>query len=123
MTRPVRRAAWWVLVLLAAPASGQTHYTWDGGVGAWLDPASWSPTGVPGSGAQDSVDIFAGTVTLAGAPPGALGRVRVSSGATLSLSGGGWTFAARELEVGGADAGAALRIDDDDTPGGLITLS
>nr|HQU73090.1 hypothetical protein [Calditrichia bacterium] len=45
-------------------ATAQTRYTWNNSSGFWINPSSWSPTGVPG--AQDTAVVNAGSVTLTG---------------------------------------------------------
>src|SRR5690625_2879272 len=51
-----------ILLLVAAPATAQTTYTWTGTTGSWNDPVRWEPNGVPGAG--DIVNISSGTATL-----------------------------------------------------------
>ena len=53
-----------ILLLVAAPATAQTTYTWTGTTGSWNDPVRWEPNGVPG--ADDIVNISSGTATLSG---------------------------------------------------------
>src|SRR5690625_700456 len=53
-----------ILLLVAAPATAQTTYTWTGTTGSWNDPVRWEPNGVPGAG--DIVSISSGTATLSG---------------------------------------------------------
>jgi autotransporter-associated beta strand protein/T5SS/PEP-CTERM-associated repeat protein len=55
-----------VAVLGLALASGATDYIWQGGDGAFSDPAKWSPAGVPGNGDTAKFSSAAdGTVTFA----------------------------------------------------------
>ena len=56
----------WVLLLSSAVAAqGQTVSTWSGGTGDWLDPARWSPAGVPNSPTTDVVvDNAPGTASV-----------------------------------------------------------
>ena len=55
-------------------------HRWNGGVGSYLDPAQWTPAGVPLYGASETATIDAGMVTLSSAEPN--GITLVLGGAT-----------------------------------------
>lgn len=80
-------------LLVAAPASAQTNYSWVGGAnGDWLNSTNWAPTGVPGAvGASGNIDraIFdtqAGTASAINVNGGFnLGAI-VATGGTSGLA-------------------------------------
>lgn len=45
------------------------NYTWEGNIGSYLDPAQWSPEGVPLYGGDTIATIASGTATLSDAEP------------------------------------------------------
>lgn len=45
------------------------NYNWNGATGDYLDPAQWTPSGVPLYGADDAATIDAGAATLSDAAP------------------------------------------------------
>lgn len=58
----MRTATLLFALVLAAPVSGQTTYTWVGGSGDWFSAGSWSPAGVPGDG--DTAVVTSGSPTV-----------------------------------------------------------
>ena len=99
-----RRTGFLVLMMLfsglfANTLLAQTSYTWVAGtVGDWSNSANWSPVGVPGVAAGDSVTINDGSCTLditpantiasatVGATASTIGKLIIASTRTLTLS-------------------------------------
>jgi len=75
-----------VAALAACTAHAATPYTWNGSSSnAWETGANWTPSGVPGAVAGDSVTITTGAVTLASTPAYALASLSIT-GQTLTIS-------------------------------------
>lgn len=64
-----------------------TDYNWNGAAGDYLDPAQWTPGGVPLYGADDTVTVGAGTATLSDAEPNNIMLALGATGTRLTTAG------------------------------------
>jgi uncharacterized repeat protein (TIGR01451 family) len=71
----------------AQPAGAATAYTATSASGNWNDPTKWTPNGIPGSAAGDSVSILCCSINMNYAMPNDLAGF--SNGATLTFNSGG----------------------------------
>ncbi len=108
-----------------------TNYRWNGNSGAYLDPAQWTPAGVPLYGDDTTATILAGSATLSDAEPNGitlvLGRglsepslrldnaafgpgmtLEVNSYASLVLEGYNTNYGAITIEIPGGGGSAKL---------------
>ncbi|MDD2714614.1 MAG: hypothetical protein PHW04_01835, partial [Candidatus Wallbacteria bacterium] len=79
------------LFVLHGIGFGATAYTWNGSTTDWATAGNWSPSGVPGDVAGDSVDIPTGVTsepTLGVTPLNALVGLTIGSGKTLTTAAG-----------------------------------
>jgi fibronectin-binding autotransporter adhesin len=138
------------LAAFPAFASAQTSYTWNGGSGDWIDPANWTPNGVPSvngdsanitgsnsvsftvnydyAGTAASINLTVGitgggTATLAMAGNNLMGRETIGSvGSAVVNQSGGINTCALYLGTGNVNGAAAPNANGAyDLSGGTLT--